>query len=266
MASAGEIKGILKRGEATIGAWLQLPSPDAAEIVARAGYDWAAVDLEHGSFGPGDLPNIFRAIECGGAAPFARLPDVGKVWIKNALEAGAQGLVFPMIESGEQLSEAIDLSTYPGMDEWRKAAENANAYRGVGFCRANEFGRNFDNYRERTRDIVIVAQIEHVRAVSALDAILAHPRLNAIMVGPYDLSGSMGLTGRFDHPDFRRIMDEIARKCREHCVPMGTHVVMPDPEKVLEAKNQGYQFIAYGIDTVFLWKAADVHGVKQALR
>ena len=112
-----DIRAKLAKDEPTIGTWLQLPSADVAELMARAGYDWVAVDMEHGSFGRTGLPDIFRAIQCGGAAPFARLPIASKTAIKAALEAGAQGLIFPMIESREQLDQAISWATYPGHDD-----------------------------------------------------------------------------------------------------------------------------------------------------
>lgn len=252
-----KIRGAMSQGNATIGTWLQLPSPDVAELIARAGYDWVAVDMEHGSFGPANLPDIFRGIECGGAAPFARLPEASKTWIKAALEAGAQGLIFPMIESAAQLGRAIDWATYPGQDFWRKDTGGDVDYRGVGFCRANVFGKNFNGYREETAPaIFIVAQIEHIRGVENLDAILSHPRLDAIMVGPYDLSGSMGLTGQFEAPRFQSIMKRIAESCRENNKPMGLHIVKPDPQKLKREIANGAKFIAYGIDSVFLWKAA----------
>lgn len=255
--TVAEIRKKLEIGKATVGTWLQFPSADVAEMMARAGYDWVAVDMEHGSFGPDRLPDIFRAIECGGSVPFARLPEASKTCIKTALEAGAMGLIFPMIESRRQLDQAIDLSTYPGQDFWRAKGELAPEYRGVGFCRANAFGQNFEQYREhQARDIFLVAQIEHIRAVDNLNGILEHQRLDAIMVGPYDLSGSMGLTGEFGQPRFRETMARIAQICKEHGSRMGLHIVEPDPDALKREIENGCQFIAYGIDTVFLWKAA----------
>lgn len=251
-----EIRQLLENGGSTVGTWLQLPSTDVAEIMARAGYDWVAVDMEHGSFGVAALPDIFRAIECGGAAPFARLPNADKVWIKSALEAGALGLIFPMIESRAQLDQAISLATYPGQDSWRSGGD-APEYRGVGFCRANGFGKNFDSYREDIApEIFLVAQIEHIRAVENIDAILSHPRLDAIMIGPYDLSGSMNLTGQFDNPRFQAAMREIADACRRRGARMGLHIVQPDPEALKREIANGCQFVAYGIDSVFLREAA----------
>lgn len=249
------IREKLAKGEATVGTWLQIPSPDVAEIMADAGYDWVAADMEHGSFGPVNLADIFRAIECGGAAPFARLPEASKVWIKFALEAGAQGLIFPMIESREQLDRAIGLATYPGQDTWNKGA--APEYRGVGFCRANLFGKHFDVYQVlRAPNIFLVAQIEHIRAVENLESILAQPRLDAIMVGPYDLSGSMGLTGQFDNPKFQEVMATIVKTCAKYNARMGLHIVEPNPQALEREIKNGCQFIAYGIDSVFLWKSA----------
>ncbi|MBO4301682.1 MAG: 2,4-dihydroxyhept-2-ene-1,7-dioic acid aldolase [Desulfovibrio sp.] len=251
-----DIRALLAADKATVGTWLQLPSPDVAELLGRAGYDWVAVDMEHGSFGPTGLPDIFRGIECGGAVPFARLGEASKTQIKFALEAGAHGLIFPMIESREQLDRAIDLSTYPGQDFWRKIGETAPEYRGVGYNRANEFGKRFEEYVEKTApDIFLVAQIEHVRAVSRLDEILSHPRLDAIMVGPYDLSGSMGLTGQFDHPEFKTVMRDISAACERNNARMGLHIVRPDPEELQRQVAAGSRFIAYGIDSVFLWGA-----------
>lgn len=251
-----KIRQLLKADKPSIGTWLQLPSPDVAELLGQAGYDWVAADLEHGSFNAETLPNVFRAVERAGAAPFARLPEASRVWIKQALEAGAEGLIFPMIESYGQLEAAIDLATYPGQDFWREKG-SAGAYRGVGFCRANGFGQNFAAYREQTaRELVLVAQIEHIGAVNELDAILGHPRLDAIMVGPYDLSGSMGLTGQFEHPDFQKAMERITCACHKAGVVMGCHVVEPNPAALAKEIARGSRFIAYGIDTVFLWRGA----------
>ena len=177
--------------------------------------------------------------------------------VKAALEAGAQGLIFPMIESREQLDQAISWATYPGHDDGRRDGEPLRENRGVGFCRANAFGKDFDAYmRDTAPRIFLVAQIEHIRAVEELDAILSQPRLDAIMVGPYDLSGSMGLTGQFDHPDFKAVMARIHEACRRHHARMGLHVVQPDPGELRRQVAAGCRFIAYGIDSVFLWQAA----------
>ena len=176
MITVHDIRARLAQDKPTVGTWLQIPSPDVAELMARAGYDWVAVDMEHGSFSPSILPDVFRGIECGGAAPFARLPEATKQNIKFALEAGAQGLIFPMIESREQLDRAIGWATYPGLDDWAGEGQHPAEYRGVGYCRANVFGKDFDAYRAGVaREVFLVAQIEHIRAVENLESILSPP-------------------------------------------------------------------------------------------
>ena len=238
---------MMRDGGATVGTWLQFPSADVAETLGSAGYDWVAVDMEHGAFNRALLPDIFRAVALGGAAPFARLAEAEMRPIKDALDSGAAGLIFPMIESRAQLDRAINWALYP----------DAGGGRGVGYCRANLYGRDFDAYREGpARDVLLVAQIEHIRAVDALDEILSHPRLDAIMVGPYDLSGSMGLTGQFDHPSFIGAMERISAACARNGMIMGTHVVQPEPERLARCIADGYRFIAYGIDAVFLMRGS----------
>ncbi|WP_174410751.1 HpcH/HpaI aldolase family protein [Desulfovibrio psychrotolerans] len=236
----------LSTGGHTVGSWMQIPSPDVAELMGNSGYDWIAVDLEHGAFTRSDLPDTFRAIDLGGSLPFARVADCTMTSIKGALDSGAAGLIFPMIESRKQLDDAISLSLYP-----------PNGIRGVGYCRGNLFGKQFEQGVAANPDLFFCAQIEHVRAIDNLSAILAHPRLDAIMVGPYDLSGSMGLTGQFGHSDFTQALSRIAESARSACIPMGLHVVQPDAAALRSKIEEGYQFIAYGIDSVFLYNSAE---------
>ena len=240
-----ELRANIKAGRATVGAWLQLPSPDVAEIIGRSGYDWAAVDLEHGAMTRALLPDLFRALECGGTLPFARVAEATRENIKAALDSGAQGLILPMIESAAQLQEAVAWAQYP-----------PTGCRGVGYCRANAYGRCFTEYLAEAKHIFMVAQIEHINAVHNLKDILAVPGLDAIMVGPYDLSGSMGLTGQLTHPDMLTAMERIAALAKAAGVPMGTHVVMPDQTELAARIQEGYLFLAYGIDAVFLRSAA----------
>lgn len=248
MITARHIREKMRRGAATIGAWMQIPSTDVAEILGRSGYDWVAVDLEHAAFTRSQLPDAFRAIELGGSAPFARVAEATLTHIKAALDSGARGLILPMIETRRQLDDAIGWALYP-------YADAPSGVRGVGYCRANLFGREFASYRDTTaRDTLFVAQIEHIRAVEHLDDILSHPRLDAIMVGPYDLSGSMGCTAQFEHPDFLAALDRIASAAGAHDVPMGLHIVQPDTADLARRVGEGYRFIAWGIDAVFLYR------------
>jgi 2-dehydro-3-deoxyglucarate aldolase len=239
------IRNKLESGNATVGSWMQLCSPSVAEVMGKAGFDWVAVDLEHGEFSLSDLPCIFRAIELGGTLPFARLAEVTPTHIKRVLDAGARGLIFPMIESEEQLRDAIRWSYYP-----------PRGSRGVGYSRANLFGKQFDEYLAGTgADLFLVAQIEAIAGIDNLDAILKVEGLDAIIMGPYDLSASMGITGQFHHADFVAAMETAEAKVKQAGIPMGQHVVQPDRDELSKRIAEGYQFIAYGIDAVFLCNA-----------
>ena len=240
-----KIKTKLKNHEHFIGSWLQIADTSVAEIMGKAGYDWVAVDLEHGHFSNQILADIFRALELGGTLPFARVAYCNAKDIKYALDSGARGIILPMIETAEQLQQGINWINYPPKGQ-----------RGVGYSRCNLFGRDFDNYRENiAENIFVVAQIEHIRAVDNIEQILTIKGLDAVMVGPYDLSGSMNLTGQFEHPDFLMIMEKIFQSAKNVGIPMGLHIVQPDKKLLEEKIKEGYQFIAYGIDAVFLYNA-----------
>jgi len=213
------IKERLRHGGYSIGTWMQIPDSSVAEIMGAAGYDWVAVDLEHGLFDRKFLADIFRAIEIGGSLPIARVAQCAEKDIKGALEAGAKGIIIPMIETAASWRNAVRWAKYVPVGQ-----------RGVGFSRANLFGKNFDEYfTNHNRDLIMVAQIEHVRALDNLDAILAEPELDAIMIGPYDLSCSMNLVGDFDNPSFIAAIDRIKLAATNHGIPCGFNVVAPDP-------------------------------------
>ncbi len=249
MATADNIRKKMRQGNLSIGSWLQLPSPDTAEIMAHMGYDWLVIDMEHGSIDVRDLPNLLRAIH-GDTLALVRVPQIDTLSIRRTLDAGAQGLIFPMIHNRAELDSAIDSALYPHPTQ-------LTGRRGVGYARANAYGKNFFTYTNETaQDVFLVAQIEHVDALHDLEAIVQHPRLDAILVGPYDLSASMGIMGQFSHKLFIQAMQEISNTCGLHGMPMGTHVIVPSTEALTLAKNEGYAFLAYGTDALFLQQGA----------
>ena len=239
------IRKKLQNDQVSIGTWQQIPHASISEILGQAGYDWVAVDMEHGSVGIDQLPDLFRAIELGGTLPFARIAESKPKDCKQALDAGAGGIIAPMIENAEQLKMVRNACCWPPVGT-----------RGVGFSRANLFGKNYESYKEEAQSPLLIAQIEHINAVNNLDEILQVDGLDAIIVGPYDLSASMGITGEFDSQGFIDRMDNIMSLCKKYNVPCGDHVVQPD-QKLLEKRIlQGYRFIAYGTDGVFLYNSA----------
>ncbi|MCW7482130.1 HpcH/HpaI aldolase family protein [Leptospira kanakyensis] len=235
------IRNKLKQGKPSIGTWMQIPSGSIAEILGYAGYDWVTVDLEHGSISTSQLPDLFRSIELGGTLPLARLAKGSLKDCKSALDAGAGGVILPMIESEEQIRECIEWSCWPPMGK-----------RGVGFSRANLFGKYFNEYRSESQNPLIVAQIEHINAVNNLEKILKCDGLDAIMIGPYDLSASMNITAEFEDSKFIEIINRIKEVSKKHNIPSGLHIVKPEIIQLRNRIEEGYQFLAYSIDSVFL--------------
>jgi len=247
-----QIRKKLANNIPSIGTWQQIPNTSISEILGHAGYDWVAIDLEHGSIGVSQLLDLFRAIELGNTLPLARIAQAHPKDCKRALDAGAGGIIAPMIESAEQLSSIRDSCRWP-------PAGN----RGVGFSRANLYGKYFDEYKKEAQAPLLIAQIEHINAVKNLDEILKVKGLDAIMIGPYDLSASMGITAEFDNEDFIAEMNQIISLCNRYNIPCGDHVVQPDPKLLEKRIKQGYLFLAYSADGIFLYSssAAPKHSI-----
>lgn len=235
------IREKLASGKPSVGSWMQIPHASVAEIMGQAGYDWVAVDLEHGAISVHQLPDLFRALELGGTLPLVRLAQGHIKDCKQALDAGAGGVIVPMVESAVQLIEVRNACRWPPAGT-----------RGVGFSRANLFGKHFTAYVEEAQSPLLIAMIENVNAIDELDEILQVDGLDAILVGPYDLSSSMKLTAQFDHPDFASVMHKIIESAKKHNVACGVHIVLPDAALLQKRIEEGYRFIAYSIDSVFL--------------
>ena len=241
-----EIRKKLNNGNYSIGTWQQIPHAAISEILGQEGYHWVAVDMEHGSIGVEKLPDLFRAIELGNSLPLARIAESKPKDCKQVLDAGAGGVIAPMIESADQLVSIRDACRWPPAGT-----------RGVGFSRANLFGKYFDEYRKEAQVPLLIAQIEHINAVNSLENILKVDGLDAIMVGPYDLSASMGITAEFDNKDFIAVMGNILNLCNKYNVPCGDHVVQPDPSLLEKRIEQGYRFLAYSTDGIFLYTSSN---------
>ena len=235
------IRQALAGNGTSIGSWMQIPHASVAELMGDAGFDWIAIDLEHGSISLHQLPDLCRAIELGNTLPLVRLAQGGLSECKQALDAGAAGVIVPMVETADQLRRVAAACRWPPAGT-----------RGVGFSRANLFGRRFADYQHEAQTPLLVAMIEHVGTLEHLPEILAVEGLDAIFIGPYDLSASMGLTGRFDEPDFKAVTGRIRTLAAAASIACGVHVVAPSREELAARNNDGYRFVAHSIDAVFL--------------
>ena len=245
-----EIRARLQGGMASIGSWMQIPDSSVAEIMGSSQFDWVAVDMEHGAISHHQLPDIFRALELGNTLPLARIAEGSPRDCKQALDAGAGGIIVPMIEDAAQLVSVRDACRWPpaGM-------------RGVAFSRANLFGKNFKPYIEEAQSPLLVAMIENTQALENIEKILSVDGLDAILIGPYDLSASLGLMGNFDHPEVTAAMGRILSSAKKANIAAGIHVVEPSLVEINDRIKEGYSFLPYSIDTVILRQ-----GVEEALK
>ena len=246
----------LMAGESSIGSWIQIPSLSVAEIMGAAGYDWIAVDMEHGSIGVSDLPSLFCGIELAGTSlPIARLIQGNEIECKRALDAGAAGVIVPSVNDALSLRGVIQHCMWPPAGT-----------RGVGYSRANLFGKNFEAYKKESQAPIVIAMIEHIDGVNQLEEICGVPGLDAIFIGPYDLSASLGCIGNFDSEKYKNAINKIYNTCKEKSMPYGIHIVQPNEEALLLSISSGAQFIAYSIDAVFLNNAAQAPQLKALQR
>jgi 2-keto-3-deoxy-L-rhamnonate aldolase RhmA len=236
----------LLNNDISVGTWIQIGHPAIAEILSRIGFDWICVDLEHGSINIETLTDLFRAIESNDVVPVTRLPMNDPIWIRRTLDAGAMGLIIPMVNSAGELESAIRQAKYPPRGE-----------RGYGYSRANSFGMEFEEYILKANEsIAVIAQIEHKDAIENLDAILQVKDLDGVFVGPLDLGGSYGKTGQLDCPEMQEALKQYLESCKKHNMCAGIHIVRPDEQSVQNTIDRGYKMIALGVDGVFLETAS----------
>jgi 2-dehydro-3-deoxyglucarate aldolase len=238
------IKARLRAGETLIGAVVCLPSPDVAEIVAGAGFDWLWIDTEHTPTSDETCQRMLQAI--GPLCPgLIRVAENRDVLIKRALETGCAGVIVPQVRSAAEAADAVAACRYP-----------PEGRRSVGAARAHAWGRNFDGYLASANDdLCVVVQAEHVDAVHAIDAIAAVPGIGCVLVGPYDLSASMGIAGQVRDPRVEGAILKVRDACRKARVPAG--IFAGDPGLARKWKAEGFQLIGMGTDVGYLTASVD---------
>lgn len=239
---SNRLKQKLMKQEVTIGSWITLGHTSIAEIMAKAGFEWLVVDMEHSVITLEVAQQLIQVIEGCDAIPLVRVGENNPNLIKRVMDAGAYGVIVPMVNTREQAEAAVRAVKYPSLGT-----------RGVGLARAQGYGARFDEYAATVNEeTVVIAQIEHIDAVNNLEAILSVNGIDGCIIGPYDLSGSIGVPGKFSHPDVLRAIEKVEKTCKEKRVALGLHVIQPDYKLVLERISKGYSFLAFSLDILFL--------------
>ncbi|HEY5700919.1 MAG TPA: aldolase/citrate lyase family protein [Gammaproteobacteria bacterium] len=227
-----------------IGTIVTLDSPAAAERLACSGFDWLFIDGEHAPLSIGGIQSLLQAV--GGRCPcIVRVPATDEIWIKKVLDAGADGIIVPQVSTPENARRVVGWCRYP-----------PDGVRGVGVARAQGYGARMDQYLMRANDdIAVILQIENVDAVANVSQIAAVTGVDALFVGPYDLSASLGVPGNVTSPKVVESIQRVADACRESGIAAGIFAM--DAEAAKPWKKRGFRLVAVGIDIVFLGAAAD---------
>ena len=233
-----QLKSKLAQSEITIGSWITLGHPSIAEIMATAGFDWLVLDMEHSVLELSEIQMLIQVLDMQKCPAIVRLTSNHPDQIKRVMDAGANGIMVPMIKSAADAESAVQSVYYPPRGK-----------RGVGLARAQGYGAEFQQYRDwLEKNAVIVAMIEHIDAVNAIDSILSVDGIDAYIIGPYDLSGSMGHIGELNHPEVASAIEKVLEAGKRLGKPGGIHVVEPDQEQLQQRIAAGFNFIGYGLD------------------
>jgi 2-dehydro-3-deoxyglucarate aldolase/4-hydroxy-2-oxoheptanedioate aldolase len=238
-----DFKHRLDRGERFVGTFISLPSPESAEIFAEVGYDWLIIDTEHGPFDALLAQRMLQAV--GGRCPcVVRVPSNEEVWIKKALDIGSAGVLVPLVNTAETAQRVARACRYAPA-----------GVRGMGGARAQRYGVGFQDYVARAdRELLAIVQAEHIQAVENIEAIVRVPGIDAVFVGPYDLSASMGKPGQIRDPEvtgaIRRVRDAVLG------AGLKAGIYCSDGPSAREFLQQGYTLIGMSTDMSLLVQVA----------
>lgn len=228
----------LQKGTA-IGVLVSSGSPDVVEALSMTGIDWLMIDLEHAAIDVHGFQSLCRAA-AGRCSVIARVPKNDSIWISRVLDAGADGIIVPQVNSVSEAELVVQYAKYSPVGK-----------RGIGLGRAHGFGAQFNEYIETANDRIMVAvQIEHIDAVHAVDAIASVPGIDALFVGPYDLSDSMQLRGEVNHPRVLEAIAETKRVCDARGLPIG--IFCNNAEVAKSRIKEGFRLLAIGTDFTLL--------------
>ncbi len=239
----GNLKSKLKNKSLTIGSWLTIPSIEIVEVLSTADFEWLVIDLEHTSITLSEAKNLINCIQANSMEAVVRVSSNNETEIKKVLDIGANGIIIPMIKTREDIDLASDFIYYPPKGK-----------RGVGLNRAHKYGIDFNKYKKYLDEtnVVLIAQIEHIDSVNNLDSILQNKNLDGILVGPYDLSASMGFPGEYDRVDVKKVLNNIEKLTIKSSKSLGFHVIESDHKFVIDKIKSNYNLLAYSIDFLFL--------------
>ncbi|MAI75616.1 MAG: hypothetical protein CMM90_00305 [Rickettsiales bacterium] len=220
------------------GSWLSVSNENIAEIFCNHGFSFLVVDMEHSSYSVKEACNLIRIIKLKNKKAYVRLPNIDERLIKNFLEFGADGLIAPMINNLNQVKKLIKYCFHLPLGN-----------RGISLNRSNTYGKNFNkNLKNSTKKIKLFVQIESKEALDNLKAIFSEKLVSGFIIGPYDLSMSLGIPGNFTSKKFLDAEKKIIDEGKKFNKIFGTHLINPSKNEISKAVKKKYKFIACGVD------------------
>jgi 2-dehydro-3-deoxyglucarate aldolase len=226
------LKKKLKNRELTIGSWVTIGHPAIPEILGLACFDWLVIDIEHTTIDLGIVQILISTTQANNMAALVRVSKNEEVVIKRVLDAGADGIIVPMVNTAEDARRAVEFAKYP-----------PEGKRSIGLARAQQYGLGFESYKRWVKEnLVIIAQIEHINGISNLKDIVKIEGIDGTIIGPYDLSGSLGIPGRYEEPIVKDALTRFRETCKKSNISMGFHVIEPNSQRLQEKIDEGYNF------------------------
>jgi 2-dehydro-3-deoxyglucarate aldolase len=245
------LKKKLQARELVFGSWVSFSHPSITEIFTAQEFDFHAIDMEHTTISLEQAQRIIAASQASGVPCLPRPVSHSNDYIKPLLDSGADGIIAPLIHDGDLSQGIIDLLKFPPLGK-----------RSFGVNRAHGYGSTFDSYLASWNSTsVYIAQIESITAVDNIESILSNPALDGVMVGPYDMSGSLGVPGQIQHPKMLEAEAKVIAACKKANKSCGTQIADFSSANIEAALAKGYTFIIASSDLFVLNSWAEKAGL-----
>lgn len=240
------LKTKLRNRKPVFAAWTSLYHASIAEIFSRSGVDFVGIDIEHSTISQEQSQRIIASSQASGSLCLPRVASHNMEMIKRLLDSGADGIIVPMVNNAKEAQDIVSWCKYPPQGK-----------RSFGISRGQGYGFDFDSYTKTWNSVSsLIVQIESITGVENVEDILKIDDIDGVLVGPYDLSGSLNIPGQLEHPKVIEASKHVINACKKAGKACGTHLIEPDAEKIKQALAQGFTLIVLASDIFILWKWA----------
>jgi len=226
------------------GGWISFGHPSICETLVNANFDLIAIDMEHSTISLSEAQRIISSSQGAGIPCLPRPVSHSNDWFKPLLDSGSDGFLISTVETEEEVNNIINSIKYPPIGK-----------RTYGLNRAQNYGFQSEEYFKKwNKNSIIIIQVESIKAVNNIEKLIKHKEIDGVMIGPYDLSGSLNLPGQTSHPEVIRASKKVIKACEKAGKSCGTQIANPDSKNISYFFDLGYNFLFMGSDLFALWK------------